>query len=86
MSSNHPILDDLRNLLADMADHFISFLHSNTFLNCILFAGAAFLSNLTPEWLQAHPGWRTWLPPSLAAFTAISVKINQQIAEKKQNG
>lgn len=62
----------------------LEFLQSNTFLNVILFGIATFAMNLSPEWLANHPAWRQWLPPSLAAFWAVSTKINQLIAERKQ--
>jgi hypothetical protein len=82
---NRPILDALKRLVADGIEHCRLFLHTNTFLNCVLFGGAAFLSNLPAEWLKDRP----WLPPTVAALIAISVKITQQVteaAEKKPNG
>ena len=38
---------------------------------------AAFLSNLSPEFLAQHQALKTWLPPCLAGFSAISYKLYQ---------
>lgn len=82
-TNKRPIIDALKRLVAEAIDHGRLFLHTNTFVNCLLFGGAAFASNLSPEWLADHPAIRMWLPPALAAFSAVTLKISQQIAEKR---
>lgn len=83
---NRPIIAALKSFIADAIEHARLFVHTNTFKNCLLFGVAAFASNLDAAWLDAHPTIKTWLPPALAAFTAVSYKVAQQVAEKKQNG
>jgi hypothetical protein len=82
-TKKRPIIDALKRCIADAIEHGRLFVRTNTCMNCIVFGVAAFASNLSPEWLAEHQWWARWTPPMLAAFSAITIKISQQVAERK---
>jgi hypothetical protein len=79
-----PILAALKRFLAEAIDSARELVFTNTFKTSVLFGLAAFLSNLDAAWLNEHPTIKTWLPPALAAFTAISYKVGQIRAAKRK--